>query len=179
MNFNELQILRLAYNLNQLASNQVGSSAESRCRKSIGIENLIVLRAYRATSNNNQFVNLTALLLISPSTHVHTYTPTPDSEPELDDQMYQDLFFVFLFTNESMAKESMAKEATLELWKSTMSNWPRLECAILHMLQPKNKTIREEAGASLRSLGPIEPRLEWLHADRHIIGLCVAEPLAL
>ena len=70
MNFNELQILRLAYNLNQLASNQVGSSAESRCRKSIGIENLIVLRAYRATSNNNQFVNLTALLLISPSTHV-------------------------------------------------------------------------------------------------------------
>ena len=72
MNFNELQILRLAYNLNQLASNQVGGSGESRCRKLIGIENLIVLRAYRATSNNNQFV--------------------------------------------------MAKEATLELWKSTISN---------------------------------------------------------
>ena len=156
MNFNELQILRLAYNLNQLASNQVGSSAESRCRKSIGIENLIVLRAYRATSNNNQFVNLKALLLI-------TSTPTrplPIRNRSLTIKCIKIYFSFSCLQMRAWPKRAWPKKQPWNCGSQQFRIDHGSNVRFYICFQPKNKTIREEAGASLRSLGPIEPRLE-------------------
>jgi len=58
-------------------------------------------------------------------------------------------------------KARLAKEAALDILEvGNFELTARLECLRFRMcFQPKNKIIREQASASPRSLGPIEPRL--------------------
>jgi hypothetical protein len=216
MNFNELQILLLAYNSKQLESNQVGGSGNRprRFRKQmegwaltrftdtivkncedvlgrhegLGMEVFKDDHEFRATIGEMLGVKAWALQMFSrksigiltsvycnieqqpicqsydsphipPSKHVNIYPPAPDSKRELDDRMYPcEINFSFSCCQMKARPGQRSSLGILEVGNFELT--ARLECLRFCIcFQPKNKIIREQASASPRSLGPIEPRL--------------------